>query len=94
MNPYFWLRCKYKIRRKEIRAIEIENLTIIYGEQEVLLMPVSVFWMINVDHDKIHSKKTIFTEPKKVHSTGTREDPCFSFIENEISYWTISEKVK
>ncbi len=55
-NPYFCLICKYKIRRKETRAIVIESLTAIYREQEVFLIPVSVFRVISVDHDKIEVK--------------------------------------
>ncbi len=55
-NPYFCLIRKYKICRKETRAIVIESLTTIYGEQEVFLIPVSVFRVISVDHDRIEMK--------------------------------------
>ncbi|CAF0858766.1 unnamed protein product [Adineta steineri] len=45
------VRCTYEINRTETRAISIANMSIIPAEEEVLLMPLSTFRIININFD-------------------------------------------
>ncbi|CAF1412142.1 unnamed protein product [Rotaria sordida] len=45
------VRCTYKIRRSETRAIDITKMSVFEYEQEVLLMPISIFRLVSIDHN-------------------------------------------
>ncbi|CAF1583511.1 unnamed protein product, partial [Adineta steineri] len=49
------VRFTYRINRIETRAIDIANISIIHAEEEVLLMPLSIFRILDITFDENQS---------------------------------------
>ncbi|CAF1547967.1 unnamed protein product, partial [Adineta steineri] len=71
------VRCTYKINRTETRAISIANMSIIPAEEEVLLMPLSTFRIINIYFDP---KQSLFDVKLEDCDLPSESDPTAPII--------------
>ncbi|CAF0868413.1 unnamed protein product [Rotaria sp. Silwood1] len=71
------VRCTYKIRRPETRAIDITKMSVFEHEQEVLLMPISVFRLVSIDVDANENVADIVLEDCDLPS---KYDPIASMV--------------
>jgi hypothetical protein len=72
------VRCIYEIRRQETRAIDITNMSMFQkNEEEILLMPLSTFRIVDIKCDANGSEFDIFLEDCDLPS---KRDPIAPII--------------
>jgi hypothetical protein len=72
------VRCTYEIRRPETRAIDITNMSVLpENEQEIPLMPLSVFRVVDIESDVNESAFYIILEDCDLPS---KHDPLAPII--------------